>query len=92
MEVATSIASSALGARPPRTTNSMAWLIALANGRLSGISLSSESVTSWNCSATFFNLWASPPDSADQVSLALAMRLRACAIRMGSKRPKGLVA
>ena len=91
MAVATSIASSAPGARPERETPSIAALSACASGPLGGCSFSSESVTRWNCSPTFLILLTSPPDSDDHVSLAVPIRLRAWASSIGSKRPNWLV-
>ena len=87
MAVATSMASSGPGIRPDRTTVSITLVNASANGALAGCSLSSESVSRWNWSDRCLILLASPPDSADQISLDAAIRLRACASNTGSKRP-----
>ncbi len=86
--VATSIAKAAEGGSPERTVNSTALDNASAKLSLLRCSLRSESQTRLNWSAAGFNLLRSPPASADQVSVAVAMRLRACASTAGSKRPK----
>ncbi len=87
-EVATSMASAADGGSPARVVASTARVSAWASGSLSGWSLRSESHTRLNWSAAGLSLRRSPPASADHVSVAAAMRLRAWARRAGSNRPK----
>ena len=86
-EVATSIASSIPGVWALLTVVSIARLNTCASGSLGGWSLSSDSVTRANCSATALALLVSPAHREDQTSLAETIRLRAWASKAGSKRP-----
>ncbi len=82
------MAKAAEGGSPERTVISTALVSAKAKLSLLRCSLRSESHTKLNWSAAGLSLLRSPPASADQVSVAAAMRLRACASTAGSKRPK----
>ena len=87
-DVATSMARPAEGGSSERTVMSTARVSACASPSLLRWSLRSESHTRLNWSAAGLNLLRSPPDRAAQVSVAAAMRLRACASTAGSNRPK----
>ncbi len=87
-EVATSMASAGGGGSPERRVPSITLLRAWAKASLLGWSLRSESQTKLNWSAAGLSLLRSPPAKEDQVSVAVAMRLRACVSTAGSKRPK----
>ena len=86
--VATSMASAGAGGSPLRTVRSTALVRACARDSLLRWSLRKESHTRLNWSAVGLSLLRSPPASADQVSAAAEMRLRAWASTAGSKRPK----
>ncbi|MNS58288.1 hypothetical protein D3C72_912030 [compost metagenome] len=86
-EVATSIASSVSGGWPERTEASTACVSACTIGWLGGCSFSSDSPSCAKVSATCRVRVMSPPESADHISLAVSMRLRACESTSGSKRP-----
>ncbi len=90
-DVATSIARAADGGSPERVVDSTARVSAWARFSLPGCSLRKESQTRLNWSAAGLSLLRSPPARPDQVSVAAAMRLRACASMAGSKRPKRAV-
>jgi hypothetical protein len=86
-EVATSIASSVSGGWPDLTEASTACVSACTIGRLGGCSFCSDSPSCAKVSATWRVRVMSPPESADHISLAVSMRLRACVSTSGSKRP-----
>ena len=86
--VATSIASAGGGAWPLSTVFAAAAEKACASISPDGNSRCTESPTSENCSPSDVRRCNSPPATADQMSLAPAMRFLAWAIHAGSKRPR----
>ena len=81
------MASSMAGTWPERAVMSAARESAWASGLQGGCNLTRVSETRLNWSTTNLNLFTSPADSDDHVSLAETIRLRACASNAGSKRP-----